>query len=138
MAVVAALLAGCAGPTITADATQTAAETSLRAMASALQTADLAARAQLDKKSWWQATDVMVSDAEATARSLSSTFASRQPPTQSAEMYHDTTEELARAAQLVTDLRVATRHRDVQAISRLLPPIEKHAHELDRQAEALR
>src|SRR4051794_25104600 len=75
-----AVVAACAGPTYTDSALRSQASRSASAAVSELETMKLVVEAQLEGKSWWQYTDVVVTDSESTLSSIEGTFASRQPP----------------------------------------------------------
>lgn len=130
-------VAGCAGPTPDGAAATAAAKSSLQAMVSALRTTDLAASTQLQERAWWQFTDAAVTDAEAVATSVESTYTSRQPPAGSLPLYRSTSKGLSDAAELVTEVRVAVRSRDCAEVRRLLPDLERTADDLDAQQAAL-
>jgi hypothetical protein len=126
------VLTGCAGPTIRDQAVYNQAEKSATAMVSELRTVLVATKVQLASDSWWRYADVVVTDSETSATSIQSTFTSRQPPSRSSNrIYADTSTALSDAADLVTQMRVALRQRDVPTMEKLRPKIAKAAADLE-------
>jgi len=128
-----AVLTGCAGPTIRDEAVYNQSEKSATAMISELQTVLVATDTQLAEKSWWRFADVVITDAETSATSIQSTFTSRQPPSASSNpIYEDTSTALSDAADLITQMRVALRQKDVATMQKLRPKIAKAASDLEK------
>jgi hypothetical protein len=132
------VLTACAGPTPTESALTTQAESSLRAMVSQLRTGELAARTRLAGRSTWPFCDVVVTDAESSAGSVESTFSSRQPPTRGSDpLYDRTSRQLADSLDLLTDLRIAVRRRDVASVRRTVGEMTTQSDRLESAAERL-
>jgi hypothetical protein len=120
-------LASCVGPTRTADAMHIQVARSAGAAVSDLETIRLVTQAQLDGKSWWFFTDIVVTDSETTLGTVESTLASRQPPTaESARATQNALDAIGAAADLAREIRIAVRDHDDEQLRRLLahvPPI---------------
>jgi len=131
-ALLAVVLTGCAGPTIRDQAVYNQADKSANAMVSELRTVLVATKTQLANRSWWRYADVVVTDSETAATSIQSAFTSRQPPSRSSNrIYADTSTALSDAAELITQMRVALRQRDVTTMEKLRPEIAKAATDLE-------
>jgi hypothetical protein len=130
--VLACLLAGCAGPTASAQAMRSQAGRSALSVVSELQTVDLAARTQLRGDAWWSYTDVTVTAAEDAVGTVESTLTSRQPPPGTDQVYRHTSDALAAATDLVTEVRIAVRRKDAAELARLRKEIPPLIRELER------
>jgi hypothetical protein len=121
------LMTSCAGPTYTDSAMRSQASRSASSAVSELETLRLAVVSQLSGDSWWQFTDVIVTDSESALSSIESTLSSRQPPTAgSAQARDDVVQALGDAVDLAESIRIAVRHDDESSLRRLLrqlPPL---------------
>jgi hypothetical protein len=107
-------------------------------MVSELRTAYLVTGAQLEGDTWWRYTDVVVTDSEAAAATIESTFTSRQPPSPTSEkLYERTSKALSEAADLVTDLRIAVRKHDEATIREVRKKVAVAADDLALLEEQL-
>jgi hypothetical protein len=135
LACLVAVIASCVGPTRTSDAMHTQVSRSAGSAVSALETIRLVTQAQLDGKSWWLFTDVVVTDAETTLATVESTLASRQPPTaESARATQTALDAIGTAADLARGLRIAVRDHDDELLRRLLahvPPLSDRLSRLE-------
>ena len=138
LALLAVTTTGCVGPTTSDAAVRRQAVLSTEAAASELSTADLAVRTQLAGEAWWPYTDVVVTAAEGTVSTVEQTFASRQPPRTTGPLYVHTGDALGRAADLVTDLRLAVRREDTAELRRLLRDVRPVLRRLDAVARSAR
>jgi hypothetical protein len=124
---VAMLITSCAGPTYTDSAMRSQASRSASSAVSELETMRLVVGSQLGNRSWWQFTDVLVTDSEKTLSTIESTLSSRQPPTAgSAEARARVVEALGDAVDLAESIRIAVRDDDEPRLHRLrrqLPPL---------------
>lgn len=116
----AALATGCAAPTTSDAEVRRQARLSVEAALSEVATVDLAARTQLRGDSFWGSTDVTVTASEGAVATVEQTFTSRQPPRTSGPLWSRTGEALGRAADLVTDVRLAVRRHDERELRSLL------------------
>jgi hypothetical protein len=124
---VAMLITSCAGPTYTDSAMRSQASRSASSAVSELETMRLVVGSQLGNRSWWQFTDVLVTDSEKTLSTIESTLSSRQPPTAgSAEARARVVQALGDAVNLSESIRIAVRDDDEPRLHRLgrqLPPL---------------
>ena len=138
LALLAVTTTGCVGPTTSDAAVRRQAVLSTEAAASELSTADLAVRPQLAGEACRAYTDVVVTAAEGTVSTVEQTFASRQPPRTTGPLYVHTGDALGRAADLVTDLRLAVRREDTAELRRLLRDVRPVLRRLDAVARSAR
>lgn len=137
LAVLLSLLSACAGPTVSAQAMRSQAGRSALSVVSELQTVDLAVRTQLRGDAWWSYTDVTVTAAEHAVSTIESTLTSRQPPPGTDEVYRRTSDALAAATDLVTEVRIAVRREQEAELARLrqeIPPLVSELEEIGRLA----
>jgi hypothetical protein len=119
---VALLLVSCAGPTYTEEQMRSQASRSANSAVSDLETLRLVVRAQLDGNTWWQYTDVVVTDSEGSLSWIESTLSSRQPPNeQSAGARAVVVQALGDAVDLAQAVRIAVRDNDEDHLRQLLP-----------------
>lgn len=111
---------GCAAPTTSDAEVRRQAQLSVEAALSELATVDLATRTQLRGDSFWGSTDVTVTASEGAVSTVEQTFTSRQPPRTTGPLWSRTGEALGRAADLVTDVRLAVRRHDERELRSLL------------------
>lgn len=111
---------GCAAPTTSDAEVRRQAQLSVEAALSELATVDLATRTQLRGDSFWASTDVTVTASEGAVSTVEQTFTSRQPPRTTGPLWSRTGEALGRAADLVTDVRLAVRRHDERELRSLL------------------
>jgi hypothetical protein len=134
---VSVLASACAGPTVSPAAMRSQAGRSALSVVSELQTVDLAVRTQLRDDAWWSYTDVTVTAAEDAVSTIESTLTSRQPPSGTDPVYRRTSDALAAATDLVTEVRVAVRRKDEAELTRLrkeIPPLVKELEKIGRLA----
>jgi hypothetical protein len=137
VSVLACLLSACAGPTVSAQAMRSQAGRSALSVVSELQTVDLAVRTQLRGDAWWSYTDVTVTSAEHGVSTIEGTLTSRQPPPGTDPVYRRTSDALAAATDLVTEVRIAVRRQDTSELTRLrkeIPPLVKELESIGRLA----
>ncbi len=132
LAVLLSLVGACAGPTVSAQAMRSQAGRSALSVVSELQTVDLAVRTQLRGDAWWSYTDVTVTAAEHAVSTIESTLTSRQPPPGTDEVYRRTSDALAAATDLVTEMRIAVRREQEAELARLRQEIPPLVSELER------
>jgi hypothetical protein len=126
-------VAGCAGPTYTDSAMRSQASRSASAAVSELETLRLVVDAQLHDHSWWQYTDVVVTDSERALSTIESTLASRQPPSaDSGKARNRVVTALEAASDMATDLRIAVRNEDESSLASLVRRIEPLADRLSK------
>jgi hypothetical protein len=135
VAVVVALASGCAGPTYSESALRSQASRSASSAVSELETIRLVVTAQLSGDSWWQYTDVVVTDSESALTAIESTFASRQPPNaESTRVRFTVVEALGDAVSLAEAVRIAVRHDDLPKLRLLSAKIPKLVNRLNHLA----
>jgi hypothetical protein len=135
--VLALVLTGCAGPTVSESALESQATRSTQAAASELSTVELATGVALDGDAWWAYTDDVVTASEKTVGAVEATFTSRQPPDSAVDrLYDQTSAALADAADLVTHMRIAVRRHDQAEVSRLRQGIPDLVDRLIRAGQA--
>lgn len=137
LALLACLVSACAGPTVSAQAMRSQAGRSALSVVSELQTVDLAVRTQLRGDAWWSYTDVTVTAAEHAVSTIEGTLTSRQPPPGTDRVYRRTSDALAAATDLVTEVRIAVRREDEAELARLseeIPPLVSELEKIGRLA----
>jgi hypothetical protein len=136
-ALVAAVLAGCVGPTVTDAGYRNKVAGTAKQISSAIASARLGVRLDLDGRSAFALTDQTVSDAEADADSAATALASRQPPTDAAlRLYQRATGPIQDAVDALRALRIAVRRGERGAIERALSALDGPARDMDELAKA--
>jgi hypothetical protein len=107
-----------------------------REAVSGVRTAQLAAQSLLDGKIWAQPATVMVTDAEDALGQVATTFDARQPETdESRKTYDQYSEALSNASDGVTDLRIALRGGDLEAVRQQVGQLDETADQLEQLGE---
>jgi|SRR5215207_3962442 len=107
-----------------------------REAVSGVRTAQLVAQSLLDGKVWDQPATVMVTDAEEALGQVATTFDARQPESaESRETYDQYSEALSSAADGVTELRIALRNGDLDAVRQQVGQLDKTAEQLEQLGE---
>lgn len=125
---VAALLlagaSGCVGPSrSTADYREKAANAA-EAMTSAVSTARLVVQQRADGQAPGSYTALVLSESESDARSITTSFEAVQPPDAAADRIRvDLAPVLSSATDLLTDVRIAARRDDADALARAGPAL---------------
>ena len=110
------LVAGCASPAINRAGYRGKVRHSAAAMAGIVASAQLATELDLRGRALANVTDVLVSEAEQDAQSVLTALDSRQPPDDESSALKTVADEpLQRAANELTDLRIAVRRHDEDA-----------------------
>jgi len=133
------VLAGCVqpvGPARTFDSYEDKAKDTAETTLSSVQTARLATRAARNDDAFAPYLAVLVSDAEGEASSAQTTFDSVQPPNDDADKLRDRLDRLlTRAADALSQARVAARRADFDELAEQAKPLARSANELDRFVE---
>jgi hypothetical protein len=127
----AALTAACAAPTTSTSEVRRQAHLSAEAALSELATVELATRTRLRGDAFWTSTDVTVTASEGALSTVEQTFTSRQPPRPAGPLWSRTGDALARAADVVVDVRVAVRRHDEHELRTLLPDLRSVQRRLE-------
>jgi hypothetical protein len=138
-AVIAALVAGCAGPSFTyRDYERKAAHTADEA-GSVVQTALLAVRAASDHRATRQFLDVVLTDAESALNDVEASLDGVQPPEPRADQLRaEAGDLLSEAGDVLATLRIEVRRGHVNALSRTAEPLPELRDRLDAFAETHR
>jgi hypothetical protein len=131
-----AAVSGCVGPMVTDAGYRNKVAGTVRELSSALASAKLAVRLDLDGKMAFALTDQTVSDAESDADSAQASLESRQPPSEAALRLHDQVKEpIQQAVDTLEALRIAVRRGDSSQIRQAWTALDQPAHamaELER------
>jgi hypothetical protein len=129
-------LAACAGPTVTDGGYRAKTAGALQNISSALSTAKLTMRLEHDRQMAFALTDTSISQAESDASSAQSSWATRQPPSDTALQLHDAVQQpMQDAVSALQDLRIAYRNGDAQGIAKALHEVDKASDEVDKASQ---
>ena len=131
------IAAACVGPARTDRAYEAKAVETAKAVASAVETARLAARAAGEGKATGQYLSVLLGETENEAGAASGAFDSILPPSGQAEALHDRLAELiATVVDVLRDLRIAARRSQIDSLPGIARGLEGPADALHRFVES--
>lgn len=131
--------AGCTAPALTADAYRDDARQTTGDLLSAVRTGTLVAELAEDDRAFQPYLEVSAKDAEDSARSLTDTFGSLQPPSPSCDGLRDEVTDLSDAAvHGLSDLRVALGREDRDGVAGAAEALRGTADALAGLQEELR
>jgi hypothetical protein len=135
LALLALLLAGCVGPTVTAEGYRNKVTDTARTVAAAVASGRYAAELDLRGRLALSVADTVVSDAEEDASSAQTALDSRQPPNaQAIALGERARGPIQDAVDGLRELRIAVRRGDRAAIERALSALERPARDLEALA----
>jgi hypothetical protein len=124
--ILAALLAGCASPTVDPSNYRTKVHDTAAAMISEINTATLTAHAWRARRVTTPYADTVVSNAESSAGTIASVFDSRQPPSEGSSSLKEKIDgPLQSATSALTDLRIALRRGDRAQVDKAVQDLRK-------------
>jgi hypothetical protein len=130
------LLTACVSSSRTDRDYELKAGSSAKAVASAVGTALLGARAADEGKAFGPYLSVLLAGAEADAASVQSQFDSVQPPSEKADRLRDQLDEqLDAALDVLEELRIMVRRGELDQLAKIAEPLKKVHAELERLAE---
>ena len=134
----ATILAGCAEPASSYADYRNKAANSVKKMIGVVASGKLAAELDLQNKMLATLTDTVVTNAENDASSVQSSFDTRQPPdARSIRLKNVVDTPLQNATSQLTDLRIAVRRADQQAMQSALDDLAKTTAALSKLQEQL-
>jgi hypothetical protein len=129
------LLAGCVGPTVTAEGYRNKVRDTARTVAGAVASATYAAELDLGGRLTLAVADTVVSDAEEDAGSAQTALDSRQPPdAQAIALGQRARQPIQDAVDGLRELRIAVRRGDRAAIRKALDELAGPSRELEALA----
>lgn len=133
-----ATTSGCVGPTITGGGYRDKVADTARQLSSAIASADLAGRLELDNKAIFALTDVTVSQAESDADSATTALFSRQPPTPDAlELYERVRQPFQDAVDALRAVRIAVRREDRDGLRAAIAGLARPAQDVSTIQQAI-
>jgi hypothetical protein len=127
------LAAACVGPARDFATYEGKAKNSAEAVLSAVETARLSVRTSSRGGAFAPYVSIILTEAEEDAGSVQATFDSIQPPDAQSDSLQEELDRLfVRAVSSLTDLRVAARRTQLDALPRLARPLDGIAEDLER------
>jgi hypothetical protein len=137
MALLLLLLGACTGPVRSTSVYESKAGATAETVASAVETARLAAQAARDGDAYGRYLTQLLADAEKDADAAQGTFEGIQPPDRRADQLRGRLDELVgEATDTLAELRIAARRGRLADLPALAGPLSGLAEELDAFAEA--
>jgi hypothetical protein len=131
-----ALAISCTGPARTTSAYESKAANTAEEVVSASRTVLLAAEIGDEQRSFPQTISIAIADAEDDAETARDAFASIPPPDATSDEIRATVLPLvARACDVIAEVRIAARRADVASLARDAAPLQDLADQLDGLAQ---